>query len=121
MITLKPLPREGKNRTVRPKKPDNLMNFTIRAISKSKLDRSELAWVAGKVASMLGKKKANLSNNEINTAIEYIRFLLSKMHLLKTKRLATLAREILSPGESHKTRISSFVRPRRALRSRSRK
>lgn len=118
MVTIKPLPNERSMARTREIKRVVLNNFTVRAISKNKINAEEMAYVAAKVASMLGKKKTNLSNDEINTAIDYIRFLLSKMHLLKTKRLVTLARELFSPGEARKTKISAMNRPRRPSRIR---
>lgn len=118
MITIKPIPREKAVSAIRRKRME-LRNFTIHAISHGQLNKEEVAWVAQRVAHMLGgKKKGELSNKEINTAIEYIRFLLSKMQLLKTKRLTALARELFHPGDGRKTQIVSFVRPKRDRRYR---
>lgn len=112
MITLKPLPRE-KPMTKRQEQVRSLHNFTIHTISQKGIDPDEMAWVAGRVAHMLGGTKKDMSSDDINTAIEYIRFLLSKMQLLKTKKLTALARELFNPGGGRKTSITSFPRPRK--------
>ncbi len=109
MITFKPIPRES-SAAVRKVGSRQLHNFIVHSISKSKMDPSEMSWVADKVALMLRQKKKDLTRDEINTAIEYIRFLLSKMLTLKTKNLVRVARELFSPGQGRKTSIASFPR-----------
>jgi hypothetical protein len=119
MITFKPIPRES-TAAVRRVTPQRLHNFIVHSISKSKIDPEEMSWVATKVADMLRRKKKDMTNEEINTAIEYIRFLLSKMLTLKTKNLVRVARELFSPGEGRKTNIASFPR-RKKLTGRHKK
>lgn len=90
MITFKPLPCE------RPVKNRTRTGFTLQPISKTTLDEEQMIWVAGKVSEMLYTKKGDLTRDEINTAIEYTRFLLSKMQLLKVKNLKKLALQIVT-------------------------
>jgi hypothetical protein len=115
MIGIKPLPLEkSNNRSSRQKL--NLRDFTVRAISDQKIDSKEMKWVAERVAHILGEKGDRLTKKEIDSVINSIRILLSKMQLLKARGFTKLARELLHPGEGHTTRSNVLVLPRRSKR-----
>lgn len=98
--------------------PAQLRDWTSKKITDGKLNAEQMARVASLITRMIEDKKDDWTSSEITTAIGYIRFLLSKMQLLQTKKLVALARELFNPGSSdHTTNILTHVRPKRRTRN----
>lgn len=114
MIFPKPIPSEKLG--IQTPHRFNFRNFTVKAISDRKINPKEMQWVAERVAHILSEKGDRLTRKEIDSVINSIRILLSKMQLLKARGFTKLARELLNPGEGHTTRSNVLVLPRRTKR-----
>lgn len=103
MISFKPIPRETPARTpvrstAKPKK-----QFKIHPVSSGKIGNDQMAWVARRIADMLSDKRKDLSKEEINQTIDYVRLLLHKMQVIKTKKLEQLASEFIEKTKKQKS------------------